>query len=69
MSYMWSIGINGTLINFLVPPRPAGYGFSTTGVGLIYFAPITGIIMAELFGHVVSNPKLPSIFFCTDMQS
>lgn len=50
---MWSVGINGTLINFIVPPAPKGYGFSTTGIGLIYFAPITAIILGEIVGHFV----------------
>ncbi|KAA8908147.1 major facilitator superfamily domain-containing protein [Sphaerosporella brunnea] len=44
VQYMWSVGINGTLISFVAPPTSkGGYGFSTTMLGLIYFAPITAI--------------------------
>jgi hypothetical protein len=53
MTYMWSVGINGTLINYIIPPPPNGYGFSTTAVGLIYFAPITAIVVGEIVGHFV----------------
>ena len=52
---MWSVGINGTLILFLIPPKPAGYGFDTVAVALIYFAPMIGIVIGELWGHWVSH--------------
>jgi hypothetical protein len=53
---VWSVGINGTLISFVSPPKSkGGYGFSTTALGLIYFAPIIAIVLGELFGHYVST--------------
>lgn len=54
MTYMWSVGINGTLILFLVPAAPAGYGFGTIALGLIYLAPMTAVVVGELWGHFVS---------------
>ncbi|KAI5849177.1 major facilitator superfamily domain-containing protein [Tricharina praecox] len=51
-TYMWTVGLNGTLISYLVPTvSKGGYGFDTVGLGLIYFAPIVAIILGELFGH------------------
>jgi len=58
---MWSVGLNGTLISYLVPPvSEGGYGFSTVSLGLIYFAPIIAIIAGELFGHFVGHKLIPS---------
>lgn len=50
---MWSVGINGTLILFLVPAAPKGYGFGSIALGLIYFAPMTAVVIGELWGHFV----------------
>lgn len=50
---MWSVGINGTLLLFLVPAAPKGYGFDSTSLGLIYFAPMTAVVVGELWGHFV----------------
>lgn len=52
MALMWVIGINQTsAILFLTPAEVGGYGFSLSTVGFIYFAPILGIILGEVFGH------------------
>ena len=54
----WTIGINGTLITFLVPPvAKGGYGFDTTNVGMMYLAPIIAIVAGELFGNFVRPPR------------
>ncbi|KAI5856378.1 hypothetical protein BZA05DRAFT_388308 [Tricharina praecox] len=56
MTYMWTVGRNGTLISYLVPPvSKGGYGFDTVGLGLIYFAPIVAMILGELFGHFFND--------------
>ncbi|KAF8533324.1 major facilitator superfamily domain-containing protein [Trichophaea hybrida] len=56
ITYCWTVGINGTLITFLVPSvSKGGYGFDTVDVGLIYLAPIVAIIAGELFGHFVNE--------------
>lgn len=50
---MWSVGINGTLLLILVPAEPKGYGFDSISLGLIYFAPMTAVVVGELWGHFV----------------
>ncbi|KAI5805159.1 major facilitator superfamily domain-containing protein [Geopyxis carbonaria] len=55
ITYMWSVGINGTLINFLVPKKPLGYGFDTVAIGLMYFSPMIAVIVGELFGHFFND--------------
>ncbi|KAF8248531.1 MFS general substrate transporter [Wilcoxina mikolae CBS 423.85] len=55
-SQCWTVGINGTLITFLVPPvSKGGYGFDTVDISLIYLAPIVAIVAGELFGHFVNE--------------
>ena len=52
---MWAVGINQTLVLFLYPPPAAGgYGFSNLGAGLFYIAPMSAVIIGELFGHFFS---------------
>ena len=52
MTFMWSVGINLTSSILLQTPRAkGGYGFSPTALGYIYFTPLCGIIIGELFGH------------------
>lgn len=53
-----SVGINGSLIAFLVRPVPEGYGFNGNAVGLIYFAPMIAVVCGELFGHFVGYPSI-----------
>ncbi|PWW79971.1 MFS transporter [Tuber magnatum] len=55
VTYMWSVGINGSLVLFLVPPPPKGYGFNSVSIGLIYLAPMIGVILGELWGHFVND--------------
>jgi hypothetical protein len=50
---MWTIGIVSTITLFLSPP-PQGmgpYAFSPTAVSLLFFAPMIGTVLAELWGH------------------
>ncbi len=52
VTFMWSVGINLTTAILLETPRTAGgYGFDATSLGYIYFTPLAGIIIGELFGH------------------
>lgn len=39
-SFMWSIGINATLVLFVSPPPPIGFGYSNLKVSLMYIAPM-----------------------------
>lgn len=55
---MWSVGINGTLLLILVPAEPEGYGFDSISLGLIYFAPMTAVVVGELWGHFVCSINL-----------
>ncbi|KAI5840785.1 major facilitator superfamily domain-containing protein [Morchella snyderi] len=55
ITFMWSVGINGTLILFLVPASPKGYGFGSIALGLIYFAPMTAVVIGELWGHFFND--------------
>jgi hypothetical protein len=45
---MWTIGILSTITQFL---KPAPYFFSDSAMALIYFAPVIGAILAQLWGH------------------
>jgi MFS family permease len=45
---MWTIGIVSTSTQFVKPPP---YLFSDTAVALLYFAPMIGTVLAELWGH------------------
>jgi hypothetical protein len=55
LSFMWNVGINQSLILFLYPPPEAGgYGFSNLAAGLFYIAPMTAVVIGELFGHFFS---------------
>jgi len=52
MTFMWSVGINISSAILLETPRKAGgYGFGPTSLGYIYFTPLLGIVIGELFGH------------------
>ena len=56
-TFMWAVGINQTLVLFLYPPAPVGYGFSNLAAGLFYIAPMSAVIVGELFGHFFSTPS------------
>ena len=49
---MWTIGMVSTISQFVMPPPIAGgYGFSYVALAMIYWAPMIGTIIAELWGH------------------
>lgn len=50
--YMWAIGITTSVTQFVKPPP---YRFSDTAVSLLFFAPMIGVLVAELWGHVVND--------------
>ena len=53
---MWAVGINqSSAILFATPIEAGGYGFSQNAVGFLFFAPITGVILGEFFGHFVND--------------
>lgn len=53
---MWSIGINITTgILFGTPRAAGGYGYSPTSVGFLYFAPVVGVLLGEIFGHFAND--------------
>ncbi|KAI1490731.1 major facilitator superfamily domain-containing protein [Biscogniauxia mediterranea] len=52
----WAIGINiSTTILFAQPESAGGYGYTTQVVGFLYFSPIVGIFLGELFGHFFND--------------
>ena len=54
--FAWSIGINiSTTILFATPVTYGGYGYTNKGVGFLYFTPIVGIFLGELFGHYFND--------------
>lgn len=56
MNMMWAIGINQTsAILFATPVEAGGYGFSQNAVGYLFFAPIAGVAIGEIFGHFVND--------------
>ncbi|KAF2089799.1 MFS general substrate transporter [Saccharata proteae CBS 121410] len=49
---MWTIGLVSTITQFmLTPKRAGGYGFSYVAMAMLYFAPIIGTCLAEIWGH------------------
>jgi len=56
MVFAWPIGINiTTAILFATPEKFGGYGFSNKNLGILYFTPIVGIFLAEMFGHFFND--------------
>ncbi|CAK7200190.1 hypothetical protein SEUCBS139899_002881 [Sporothrix eucalyptigena] len=56
MFFCWAIGINiTTAVLFATPTVDGGYGFSYNTVGYIYFSPIVGIVIGEVFGHYFND--------------
>lgn len=54
--FAWAIGINiTTAILFALPRDLGGYGYSYTGIGFLYFSPIIGILLGEIFGHFAND--------------
>ncbi|OCL04421.1 MFS general substrate transporter [Glonium stellatum] len=56
MSFMWAVGINITSTILLETPVVAGgYGFSSKGVGFLYFTPLVAVSLGEGFGHFFND--------------
>lgn len=56
MFFAWAIGINiTTAILFALPREAGGYGYSYNGLGFLYFSPIVGIMLGEVFGHFAND--------------
>lgn len=56
MSFMWAVGINITSsILFATPVEVGGYGYNARAVGFLYFTPVVGITLGELFGHFFND--------------
>jgi hypothetical protein len=56
MNFMWAVGINQTSsILFATPVVAGGYGFSQNAVGFLFFAPIVGVVLGEMFGHYFND--------------
>ncbi|KAK7409178.1 hypothetical protein QQX98_008671 [Neonectria punicea] len=54
--FAWAIGINiTTAILFGTPREFGGYGYSYNNVGFLYFSPIVGILLGEIFGHYFND--------------
>jgi hypothetical protein len=54
--FAWAIGINiSTTILFAEPTTIGGYGYTNKGLGFLYFTPIVGIILGEIFGHFFND--------------
>ncbi|KAM0332012.1 hypothetical protein ACHAQA_002278 [Verticillium albo-atrum] len=54
--FAWAIGINiTTAILFGTPREFGGYGYSFNSLGFLYFSPIVGVVLGELFGHYFND--------------
>jgi len=52
MLFMWGVGINiATGVIFGTPVEYGGYGYNNVQMGYLYFSPIIGTVIAEVFGH------------------
>lgn len=52
----WAIGINvTTAILFATPIEFGGYGYDFKQLGYLYFTPVVGILIGELFGHFAND--------------
>ncbi|KAL2843356.1 major facilitator superfamily domain-containing protein [Aspergillus pseudoustus] len=55
-TFMWSVGINvSTAILLQSPVHEAGYGFDARSTGFVYFAPVVGVVIGEIFGHFFND--------------
>ncbi|KAL1387433.1 major facilitator superfamily domain-containing protein [Phyllosticta capitalensis] len=55
---MWTIGIVSTITQFVLPPpqaTPPGYGFSYVALAMLYWAPMLGTLVGELWGHYFND--------------
>lgn len=56
LCFAWAIGINiTTAILFALPADLGGYGYSYYGLGCLYFSPIVGVLLGEVFGHYFND--------------
>ena len=56
MNFMWAVGINQTsAILFALPVEGGGYGFKQNIVGYLFFAPVVGVVLGEVFGHYFND--------------
>lgn len=54
--FAWAIGINiTTAILFASPIEYGGYGYTSKGLGFLYFTPIVGTFIGEAFGHYFND--------------
>lgn len=52
----WAIGINvTTAVLFATPEAFGGYGYTFKQLGFLYFTPIVGILLGEVFGHFTND--------------
>lgn len=53
---MWAVGINITTgIVFATPAAYGGFGYTAVQLGYLYFSPIVGVLVAEVFGHFFND--------------
>lgn len=54
--FAWAIGINiTTAILFSSPIEYGGYGYTSKSLGFLYFTPIVGVFIGEMFGHFFND--------------
>ncbi|KAF4548075.1 Polyamine transporter-like protein 1 [Elsinoe fawcettii] len=54
--FAWAIGINITAtILFAQPAEIGGYAFNNRTIGFLYFTPIVGTFIGEIFGHYFND--------------
>jgi MFS family permease len=54
--FMWMIGLYLSSVILLATPRVAGgYGLAPVSVGYVFFSPLVGVLLGELFGHFFND--------------
>ncbi|KAG4435701.1 hypothetical protein IFR05_008813 [Cadophora sp. M221] len=54
--FAWAIGINiSTAILFATPVEFGGYGYDYRQLGFLYFTPVVGVLLGEVFGHFTND--------------
>ena len=55
-TFMWATGINHTTsLIFKTSVKKGGYGFTSRSIGFLYFAPLIGASLGELWGHFFND--------------
>ena len=55
-TFMWAVGINQSLVEFIAPPVEAGgYGFSPNEQAVMYFTPVVFGLIGEFWGHFFND--------------